>query len=71
MNFVKIFWIGISYLLAICVAVPLLSHEGLWYCSVRYDMFTTKERCLRLSDESRLIQFRDAFEVKTFLIGQG
>lgn len=43
MNFVKIFWIGISYLVGIwtiCVAVPLLSHEGLWYCSVRYDLFT-------------------------------
>ena len=43
MNFVKIFWFGISYLVAIwtiCVAVPLLSHEGLSYCSVRYDLFT-------------------------------
>lgn len=43
MNFVKIFWIGISYLVAIwtiCVAVPLLSHEGLCYCSVRYDLIT-------------------------------
>lgn len=43
MNFVKIFWIGISYLVAIwtiCVAMPLLSHEGLWYCFVRYDLFT-------------------------------
>ncbi|CAH3189457.1 unnamed protein product [Porites evermanni] len=30
MNFVKILWIGLSYLVAIwtiCVAVPLLSHE--------------------------------------------
>ena len=27
-----------------------------------------KERCLRLSDESRLIQFRDAFDVNKVLI---
>lgn len=40
MNFVKMFWIGISYVVAICVAVPLLSNEGLWYCSVRFDPFT-------------------------------